>query len=363
MPPSGITVFIERANFFPFQGVQLESPLYSELVMRGIIILFGTGLMLATQAQATSYQQVVDGVKAKSCLLVDAGTGNVLFARKPHTQRPPASTVKLMTALLVYQRTGLQGEDEVIAADTKVEPSHVPLRVGEQVSVREMTRTLLVGSDNDSALFLGRQASGSWPEFVDLMNAYAKRLGCNNTVYKNPNGLPADGQYTTCFDLLKIFNETLRIPELREMLTTKGFTLKTAVGSQWVKSHNKLLGKYEGMGPAKTGWTIASRHTYAASAERNGRELRLIILNSPNKWVDARLLFDYGFSLPTESGNTSSNLASSANERVYRVRKGDTLTDIASRNGISLNDLVEYNGIRNPDFIREGMVLRIPSNS
>lgn len=318
-------------------------------------------LCLTPMAEAASYQQVVEGVKAKSCLLVDAGTGNVLFARKPYARHPPASTVKLMTALLVYQRTGLQGEDEVVSADTKVEPSHVPLRVGETVSVREMTRTLLVGSDNDSALFLGRQASGSWPEFVDLMNSYARQLGCTDTVFKNPNGLPAEGQYSTCFDLMKIFNETLRIPELRKMLTMKGFTLKTAVGSQWVKNHNKLLGKYEGMGPAKTGWTIASRHTYAASVERDGRELRLIILNSPNKWDDARLLFDYGFSLPTESGNQTSNVASSANDRVYRVRKGDTLTDIATRSGISLKNLIEYNGIRNPDFIREGMVLRIPA--
>jgi D-alanyl-D-alanine carboxypeptidase (penicillin-binding protein 5/6) len=335
--------------------------MYSNGVMRWILIIIAIAGVPAVEA--VSYEQVVDGVKAKSCLLVDAGTGNVLFARQPHTRHPPASTVKLMTALLVYQRTGLQGEATVVAADTKVEPSHVPLRVGESVSVREMTRTLLVGSDNDSALFLGRQASGSWPEFVNMMNDYARRLGCTNTVFKNPNGLPAEGQYTTCFDMLKIFNQTLRVPELRKMLTTKGFTLKTEVGSQWVKNHNKLLGRYEGMGPAKTGWTFASRHTYAAAAERDGRELRLIILNSPNKWVDARLLFDYGFSLPSEKVNRGSDLASSVNERVYRVKSGDTLTRIATRNGISLDTLVEYNGIQNPDFIREGMVLRIPSNS
>jgi D-alanyl-D-alanine carboxypeptidase (penicillin-binding protein 5/6) len=350
-----------RFQFFRFQGVHPAISLYSYGVMRWIMTILGA--CFVPMAGAASYQQVVDGVKAKSCLLVDAGTGNVLFARQPHAKHPPASTVKLMTALLVYQRTGLQGTSEVVSADTKVEPSHVPLRVGERVSVREMTRTLLVGSDNDSALFLGRQAAGSWPEFVQMMNTYARRLGCTNTVFKNPNGLPAKGQYTTCFDLLKIFNETLRVPELRKMLTTKGFTLETAVGSQWVKNHNKLLGKYEGMGPAKTGWTFASRHTYAASAERNGRELRLIILNSPNKWVDAKLLLDYGFSLPAERLNRSANFAGSSNERIYRVRSGDTLTEIATKNGVSLNTLVEYNGIKNPDFIREGMVLRIPSNS
>jgi len=318
------------------------------------------GVMAGTTG-AASYQDVVNGVKAKSCLLVDASTGKVLFARAPHEPHPPASTVKLMTALLVYEKTGLQGSGTVVAADTKVEPSHVPLRVGETVSVREMTRTLLVGSDNDSALFLGRMAAGSWPEFVDLMNRYAREIGCRNTIFKNPNGLPAEGQVTTCYDMHKIFKRILKVPELREMMTTAGFNLKTKIGTQWVKNHNKLLGRYEGMGPAKTGWTFASRHTYAASATRNGRELHLIILNSPNKWVDSRLLFDYGFSLPSGSGEAGL-LAGADNDRVYRVRKGDTLSGIARKTGLSLEQLVQYNGIDNPDFIKVGMVVRIPQS-
>ncbi|MEO0453177.1 MAG: LysM peptidoglycan-binding domain-containing protein [Verrucomicrobiota bacterium] len=318
-----------------------------------LLLIFSASISMA----APSYEQVVSGVKAKSFLLVDANTGNVLFSRQPHIARPPASTVKLMTSLLVYEKTGLEGSGTVIAADTKVEPSHVPLRVGETVSVREMTRTLLVGSDNDSALFLGRMASGSWPEFVKLMNERARQLGCMNTIFKNPNGLPAEGQVITCFDLIKIFRAVLKVPELKQMLKTKGFTLKTKIGSQWVKNHNKLLGSYEGMGPAKTGWTYASRHTYAASASRDGRELHLIILNSPNKWVDARLLFDYGFSLPQGSGKSDFGHAS---ERVYRVQKGDTLGVIAKRFGFTVTALSNYNGIANPDLIREGMVIRIP---
>jgi serine-type D-Ala-D-Ala carboxypeptidase (penicillin-binding protein 5/6) len=258
--------------------------------MKGFLKLFFF-FVLMTGSQA----QDLAGIRAKSYVLVDAKTGEILFQRNAQQPHPPASTVKLMTALMVWEKTGLEGTIQVSKQDTMVEPSHIPLRVGETVSIREMTHALLIGSDNDSAMVLARAASGSLNSFIEGMNTRARSLGCVRTTFTNPHGLPAKGQMTTAQDMLKIFQKVLSIRELRSICSMKFFRLSTQIGSQNIKNHNKLLGVYSGMGPAKTGWTVASRHTYAASAIRDGRELHLIILNSPNKWVDARALFDAGF--------------------------------------------------------------------
>ncbi len=244
-----------------------------------------------------TFYQVDKKVQAKSAYLVDAKTNKVLFARNASRPYPPASTLKLMTALIVYENKKHLANNmiTVIPSDTKVEPSHVPLIAGEQVQVDTLLKALLVGSDNDSAMALARHTAGSVPQFVNMMNQKAIMLGCQNTRFMNPHGLPISGQFTTAMDLLRIFQATIKIPELRRIGTTQAFKLNTEAGPQIVRNHNKLLGRYEGMGPAKTGWTASSRHTYAASASRNGQELHLVILNSPNKWTDAKALFDYGF--------------------------------------------------------------------
>jgi len=244
-----------------------------------------------------TFYQVDQKIQAKSAYLVDAKTNKVLFARNATKPFPPASTLKLMTALLAYENRK-QRVDHVITvvpSDTKVEPSHIPLVAGEQVQVDTLIKALLVGSDNDSAMALARYSAGSVPAFVDMMNQKCKQIGCQNTRFVNPHGLPASGQFTTAMDLLRIFQATIRVPELKRISSMPAFRMETEVGAQIVRNHNKLLGRYEGMGAAKTGWTVSSKHTYAASASRNGQELHLVILNSPNKWKDAKALFDYGF--------------------------------------------------------------------
>jgi D-alanyl-D-alanine carboxypeptidase len=257
------------------------------------------GATIQTNALALLNQKV----QARSALLVDATSGKVLFRRNPAEALPPASTVKLLTALLVYERTHLKGEVVVQKADTLVEPSRIPLRTGETVPVKTLVQSLLIGSDNDSALALARHTGGSVEKFVTLMNARARELGCTNSLFKNPNGLPVPGQVTTAYDLLKIFQAAMAVPELREICCTRSIALRTAAGLQTLKNHNKLLGVYPGMGPAKTGWTFRSEHTYAASAIRNGHELQLILLHSVNKWADAKTLFDFGFEQFRREGN------------------------------------------------------------
>ncbi len=236
-------------------------------------------------------------IRAEAALLVDVTNGQILYAKNIHQQHEPASTTKLLTALLAVELRDMNGRLLITEEDTKVEPSHVPLIPGEVVEAKALLASTLIGSDNDSAIALARYAAGDLDSFMALMNDFAKRLGCRGTIFQNPNGLPADNQYTTAADLMIIFEHVLQKPLLVKILETPRFTLETRAKTQLVRNHNKLLGRYDGMGPAKTGWTRASKHTYAAEVTRGDRTLRLTLLKSPNKWNDATWLFDYGFSV------------------------------------------------------------------
>jgi len=327
-------------------------------------------------------EQVDEELLAKAALLLDPQTGQVLYARKVDDTFPPASTVKLMTAWLVYQKTGGQGTVLVQTEDTRVEPSSVPLRPGERVPVSELLRSIIIGSDNDSALALARTIAGSESQFIDQMNQEAFRLGMTRTRFSNPHGLPGPGQRTTARDLMVLFENFLSKPELRQIAQTPVYFLRTAIGLQRMRNHNKLLGVYPGMGPAKTGWTYEARHTFAAAASRNGRELRLTLLKSANKWKDTRLLFDYGFAnLPPAPPPTVASKLLAASPSVvesrptptpvndlivqpepitYTVRKGDSLSGISKRYRVGVEDILLINPMDNPDFLIPGQVLRIP---
>jgi D-alanyl-D-alanine carboxypeptidase len=273
----------------------------------------------------------LDNVRAGAALLFDVKSRRILYARNIHTPLPPASTTKIMTALVAYEANGgLGGNVRIERADTQVVPTYIPLMAGETVPFRTLLRCLLVSSSNDAALAVARHVGGSVPVFVEMMNKRAREMGCSRTRFMNPHGLPAEGQLTTASDLLIIFQHALRYAELREMMSTMGFYVQTRAGRRYMKNHNILLGRYYGMGPAKTGWTRSSRHTYAASATREGREIHLIILNSPDKWSDARELFDFGFfrTLGTSVPQLTSVYGGAVVEPVFG-RKGSTTEMLA----------------------------------
>jgi D-alanyl-D-alanine carboxypeptidase len=241
-----------------------------------------------------------DAILARSVELVDAQTGAVLYARNPNERLLPASTTKLMTALIVYEKLGGMKGNVTITEDDRAEPSNIPVVPGETISVNTLFHALLIESANDSARALGRYVGGTTPAFVGMMNERALALGLFNTHFNNPNGLPAPTgtHFTCCADLMVIFRHVLQYPELVKILSTKEYPIQTASGLHMLHNHNKLLGIYPGMGPGKTGWTVASRHTYACAVTQNGRTLLLTLLDSPDKWRDAQILFNWGFAQP-----------------------------------------------------------------
>jgi serine-type D-Ala-D-Ala carboxypeptidase (penicillin-binding protein 5/6) len=279
----------------------------SAITRRRALLLLGILLLSAAPAHAKHFlfrdygprPKLVspDQIKAVAALLIDAQTGEVLYARNTERHLLPASTTKLMTALIVYEKLGGMRGSVRITDEDRAEPSNIPVIPGEVISVDTLFHALLIESANDSARALGRSVAGSVEDFVGMMNQRALAMGLFNTHFHNPNGLPAPSgtHYTCCADLMKIFQAVLRYPELRQICSTKEYVLRTRSGTHVLRNHNRLLGYYPGMGAAKTGWTVASRHTYAASVRRGGRELLLTLLDSPDKWTDAQILFNWGF--------------------------------------------------------------------
>jgi len=238
-----------------------------------------------------------DAILSRGALLIRADTGEVLYARNPDERLLPASTTKLMTALIVYEKLGGFKGSVTIEDRDRAEPSNIPVVPGETISVNTLFHALLIESANDSARALGRAVAGSNEAFVGMMNQRALAMGLFNTRFDNPNGLPAPAgtHYTSCADLMSIFRHVLAYPELARILSTKEYVIRTESGTHVLRNHNRLLGYYPGMGPAKTGWTEASRHTYACAVTQNGHTLLLTLLDSPNKWLDAQILFNWGF--------------------------------------------------------------------
>lgn len=238
-----------------------------------------------------------DAILSRGALLEDLRTGEVLYARNPDARLLPASTTKLMTALIVREKLGGLIGSVRVDEDDRAEPSNIPVVPGETISVDTLFHALLIESANDSARTLGRYVAGSTPAFVGMMNQRALALGCFNTHFNNPNGLPAPAgtHFTSCADLMVIFRHVIAYPELAKIMSTKEYTIYTASGRHTLRNHNRLLGYYPGMGPAKTGWTYASRHTYACSVTQKGHTLLLTLLDSPDKWKDAQILLNWGF--------------------------------------------------------------------
>jgi len=218
-------------------------------------------------------------VPASAWVLADAGTGQVLAARDPHGLYPPASTLKVLTAISLIP--ALDPDMKVIASRraTSVEPNIVGLARGHSYRVADLFRALLLISANDAAVAL-TQATGSYSRGIGLMNAEAHWLHADDVVARNPNGLPARGQVVSAYDEALIARQALTLPAFMRYDSTlsASFHIKK---KKWVGlvNQNNLLINYRGGLGGKIGWTEEARATYIGMARRHGVTLIVTILH------------------------------------------------------------------------------------
>jgi D-alanyl-D-alanine carboxypeptidase (penicillin-binding protein 5/6) len=239
-------------------------------------------------------------VKSGAAILIDRTTGQVLYEKNADVQSYPASTTKIMTALLAIEHLPLE---QIVTMDTEVSgtpESKIYLLNGEEMSVQDLLFALMLPSANDAAVALAKTISGSVPDFAAAMNAKAQALGTTQTNFVNPNGLPDPAHVTTARDLAIITQEAMKNEVFRQFVSTKEYVIPRTNRS-WERrltNRNQILFDYPGATGVKTG-TLTDRKSLVASANRDGRELIVVILDA-DPWnndvnVDAAALLDYGF--------------------------------------------------------------------
>ena len=253
---------------------------------KGIFLAF---LLVLTQIPAA---QAV-GTSASSAILMEAGSGRVLYEHNADEPRLIASITKLMTALVALE-SGKSLDDVVTiqAEDTRTEGSALYLKPGEHVKLETLLYGLLLHSGNDAALAIARFCGGSVEDFVASMNAKARELGMTNSHFANPNGLNDEGHYSSARDMAILARACLDNEYLAQMVSTRTITLE----GRTFTNHNKLLWRYEGCVGMKTGFTEKAGRTLVSAARRDGMTLIAVTLNDPDDWADHAALFDYGFS-------------------------------------------------------------------
>jgi len=246
-------------------------------------------------------------IRSRSAIVVDASTGKTLYAKKPNLKLRPASTVKLMTAIVALENAQLTDIATVSKRAVQVAPSKVGLKAGDKVTIETLLYAALVKSGNDAATVLAEAVAGSEKSFVGLMNSTARAIGATNTKFKNPHGLPAAGQYTTASDLSKIMTYALTYPLLRDIIGTRVVKLLTENGHAiFLKNTNKLLWSEDGLIGGKTGYTRKARHCFVGAAERGQSKVIVAVLGSPNRktlWKESEKLIHEGFEVMTNGKN------------------------------------------------------------
>ena len=242
----------------------------------------------------------VRSMTADAAILMNARTGEVLYEKNGDKREYPASMTKMMTCILSVESGRADLAVTITPSAADVETTRV--RPGEQARLRDLTRQMMLISDNGAALAIAETLGGSEEQFAAMMNRKAREIGAFHTHFVNPNGMPDADHYSTAHDIALIAAYGLRNPEFRKIVGTKASTiyyLQPAGYKTYCENTNALLYSYPGCTGLKTGWTRAAGGCLAASAMRGDTELIAVVMHSDDEETrasEAAALLDYGFS-------------------------------------------------------------------
>lgn len=266
--------------------------------MKRIICFFMCVLMFAAPA---AYAEGTVETDAKSTILIEASTGEVLYEENADEQLPIASVTKIMTMLLIAEAVDngkITLEDMVPVSENAMSygGSTMFLEAGEQLSVNDMLKGIAVASANDGCVAMAEFLEGSETAFVEKMNEKAKELGMENTCFMNTNGLDEDGHYSSARDVAIMSRELMKHPLILDYTTIWTDTLRD--GKFSLANTNKLIRFYTGANGLKTGSTSQALCCISAAAKRDDMQLIAVVLGAPTsakRFSSAKALLDYGF--------------------------------------------------------------------
>ena len=271
----------------------------ASLIMAILIAIMPMNLSFANEDNAPL------SVSSKSAILMDVGSGQILYEKNAHDKLPPASVTKVMTMLLICEALDsgkITLDDSVQISDNAASMggSQIFLEAGEVQKVDTLLKGIAVASSNDGCVAMAEYIGGSVESFVDMMNAKAKELNMKDTNFVNTNGLPVDNHYTSAHDIAIMSRELLKHDVISKYLTT--WMDQVVVGKKQITvglaNTNKLIKHYQGATGVKTGFTQQAKYCLSASAKRGDTHLVAVTLGaetSPERFKDATSLLNFGF--------------------------------------------------------------------
>jgi D-alanyl-D-alanine carboxypeptidase len=243
-------------------------------------------------------------VTAQAAVVMDARTGELLWSHNPDVQRAPASTTKILTTVLALESNRLEDTVQVSRNAQAQVPSKLYLRAGQSAKVRDLLYALMLKSANDAAVVVAEGISGSVDRFAQRMTERARAAGARSSQFRNPSGLPDDQHLSTARDLGLILRQAVHVPGFTQVasVTTQRIPIASGKKKQWMtlRTKNRLLQGYTVPVIGKTGFTRAAGRCFAGYAEKDGRELIVVVMGARDLWGDTRKLFDWGFKQPTD---------------------------------------------------------------
>lgn len=273
----------------------------------GIKILFSLFIfynLIYTGANAATTNP--PDINAKAAILIDANTGDILYSKNGEETHFPASTTKVLTALITLEHTNLNDVVTIGKNPPFAKGSSIGLKEGEKFTVETLLTGLLLESGNDCAEALAEHVGGSIENFAKMMNEKAKELGCTNSNFVNPSGLPDDNHVTTAHDLALIMQAALKNNDFIRISRLVSVELPASNldgQKRWANNHNYLINPnskyfYKYALAGKSGYTDVARHTFIISGEKDGQRLIAVFLKAEDKnknYEDMAKLLDYGF--------------------------------------------------------------------
>lgn len=253
-------------------------------------------------------------INSEAGILVEVNTGRILYEKNSTKQMYPASTTKILTAILVLENCNLT--DMVTVRETAL--ANIPdgyvtcnLQINEELSVKDLLYALMIPSANDAAYVLAEHIAGSVDSFSTMMNDKARELGCTSTHFVNPNGIHDDSHYSTAYDLYLIANYCMKNETFREIVATTEYTLpateKYPTADRVLKTTNELIkpnsrGYFKNAIGIKTGYTSKAGNCLVAGSSRDGLEFIAVVLNGGTtdsgenaRYADSKKLFNYAY--------------------------------------------------------------------
>ncbi|MGI6732596.1 MAG: D-alanyl-D-alanine carboxypeptidase family protein [Anaerovoracaceae bacterium] len=324
--------------------------LFTALVAAFTFIIIATCCPIPAESFAESTEfQALNGpaavtppdVSAQSAIVIEQTTGKVLYEKNSRQLAYPASTTKIVTALLAIEAGDLDRTFRVPGAAAGVEGSSIYLAAGEKISLRDLVYGLMLRSGNDAAVAISCLIDRSTEAFVQRMNERVQAMGAMDTHFMNPSGLFDENHYTTAYDMAIIAREAMKNSEFKAIAGAKSWVANRGEGKyNHFYNKNKVVFEYPGGTGIKIGYTKRSGRTLVASSERNGMELICVVMNALNWFNDSYRLMDYAFesfemskiiegqrtlkAIPVNAGNKDHVFVGPKDPVMLPVRKGET---------------------------------------